>query len=134
MSLVGLVLVLALIAATAIGGIYGARQDYEDSLARAYELESASSSLYAANVVEQAASQRRGGDAATLVKRAGAAFDSRVRRIAPLAAGDGESARLLDRALSAERRSRPRTAGNRRRRTASTPAAAGPPSPKPVGP
>ena len=121
LSLVGLVLVLALIAATAIGSIYGARQDYEDSLARAYELESASSSLYAANVVEQAASQRRGGDAATLVKRAGAAFDSRVRRIAPLAADDGESARLLDRALSAERRSRPRTAGNRRRRTASTP-------------
>ncbi|MGI8749054.1 MAG: ATP-binding protein [Thermoleophilaceae bacterium] len=119
-SLVGLVLVLALIAATAIGGIYGARQDYEDSLARTYELESASSALYAASVVEQAASQRSGGGAPTLVRQAGAAFDSRVRGIARLATDDGRSGRSLDRAVSAERRARRLAADTRRRQTAST--------------
>ncbi len=44
LALVGLTIVLALAAAAGIGGIYSARQDYEDSLARAYSLEAASAS------------------------------------------------------------------------------------------
>ena len=48
LSLVGLTLVLALVAALGIGNLYEARQDYEDSLARTYELESSSSRLLAA--------------------------------------------------------------------------------------
>jgi cell division protein FtsX len=53
LSLVGLTLVLALVAALAIGNLYEARQDYEDALARTYELESASSRLLAAGVIEE---------------------------------------------------------------------------------
>ena len=62
-ALVGLTLVLALAAAAGIGGIYSARQDYEDALARTYSLEAASSALFSAGVVEQAALQttRPGG-------------------------------------------------------------------------
>ena len=51
---------LALAAAAGIGGIYSARQDYEDALARAYSLEAASLALFAAGVVEQAALQAPG--------------------------------------------------------------------------
>ena len=118
-SLVGLVLVLALIAAAGIGGIYGARQDYEDSLARAYEIESASSSLYTASVVEQAAAQQRGAGAGKLVRQAGAAFHSRARRTSALA-DDDASRRLLKRAVSAEGRARGLAGSGRRRQTAST--------------
>ncbi len=55
LALVGLTLVLALIAALGIGNLYSARQDYEDTLARTYELESASSRLLAAGVIEETA-------------------------------------------------------------------------------
>ncbi len=114
-ALLGLVLVLALIAAAGIGGIYSARQDYEDSLARSYELETASSALYAANVVEQAAAQQTGRGASRLVRQAGRAYDSRAGATAPLARDDPASARALARAGSAERRARRLAASGGRR-------------------
>ena len=42
-ALIALTLVLALIAAIGIGKIYSARQDYEDAIARSYELQSSAS-------------------------------------------------------------------------------------------
>ena len=82
---------LALAAAAGIGGIYSARQDYEDALARAYSLEAASSALFSAGVVEQAALQTTGRAGADLRRRARAAYRDRARRARALAAGDPAS-------------------------------------------
>ena len=116
-ALVGLTMVLALAAAAGIGGIYSARQDYEDALARAYSLEAASSALFAAGVVEQAALQARGRAGADLRRRARAAYRDRARRARALAAGDPASRRLVDRAVSgpgADRAPEPRAGAGRR--------------------
>ncbi len=103
-ALVGLTLILALAAAAGIGGIYSARQDYEDQLARTYSLEAVSSALFASGVVEQAALQARGRTAAGLRRRAREAYEDRARRARSLAAGDPPSRRLVDRAVAGQRR------------------------------
>ena len=103
-ALVGLTLVLALAAAAGIGGIYSARQDYEDALAGAYSLEAASSALFASGVVEQVALQARGTGTAGLRRRARAAYVDRARRARALAAGDPASRRLVDRAVAGQER------------------------------
>ena len=74
LALIGLTLVLALIAALRIGNLYSARQDYEDTLARTYELESASSRLLAAGVIEETASSAVGPRRAVRAGRAERAF------------------------------------------------------------
>ena len=61
-----------MIAALGIGSLYSARQDYEDELARTYELESRPRALLAAGVVEEAALRERGPDAAAARRRAAA--------------------------------------------------------------
>lgn len=122
-ALVGLTVVLALAAAAGIGGIYSARQDYEDALARAYSLEAASSALFASGVVEQAALQARGSGSAALRRRARVAYEDRARRARALAAGDPVSRRLVDRAVANQdrivrlSRGSPRSAAGRVRRT-----------------
>jgi signal transduction histidine kinase/DNA-binding response OmpR family regulator/HAMP domain-containing protein len=103
LALVGLVVVLAVIATAGLGSIYKARQSYEDSLARAYSLESASSSLYAASVVEQAAVQSR---SRAVEGPARGAYESRARRAAILARDDPPSARLVRAAVASERAAR----------------------------
>ena len=106
LSLVGLTLVLALVAALGIGNLYEARQDYEDELARTYELESASSRLLAAGVIEETSFRERGAGARGARRRAARAFDAVAERALALARTDPESERLLRARLAAERRAR----------------------------
>lgn len=106
LSLVGLTLVLALIAALGIGNVYSARQDYEDALARTYELQSASSRLLAAGVIEETAFRQRGPGAAAALRRARRAFDAEAADALSLARGDAESVRLVRARVAAERRAR----------------------------
>ena len=106
LSLIGLTLVLGVIAALGIGNLYSARQDYEDELARAYELESTASAMLAAGVVEEAALRERGADAAESRRRAAAGFDAEARRALSLASPDEESLRLVRGRIAAQERVR----------------------------
>lgn len=106
LALVGLTLVLGLIAALGIGNLYSARQDYEDALARTYELEAASARLLAAGVVEEAAlvTTTRRGEA--LRRRARDAFGARAADALDLARGDDASLRAVRERVDAEVRAR----------------------------
>ena len=113
LSLIGLTLVLALIAALGIGNLYATRQDYEDSLARTYELESASSRLLAAAVIEETTFRRNDREAPAARRRARQAFDGQAAEVLALADDDAQSERLVRERIAAERRAR-RLAGQRR--------------------
>jgi signal transduction histidine kinase/CheY-like chemotaxis protein len=104
--LLGLTLLLGTIAAIAIGNLYKARQDYEDDLARAYDLQVASSRLLTAGVVEEAALGTQGAAATGLRRRAADSFDAAARNALRLARGDAESERLVRTRLVLERRAR----------------------------
>jgi signal transduction histidine kinase/DNA-binding response OmpR family regulator/HAMP domain-containing protein len=119
LALVGLTLVLALIAGVGIGSIYSARQSYENSLARAYELEASSSRLLAAGVIEEAAFRRRDRGAPAARREARRAFDFQAGQAAALARGDAASRRLVGARLAAERRARRLSAALRKRRSRS---------------
>lgn len=106
LALLGLTLVLALVAALGIGNLYETRQDYEDALARSYELESASSRLLAAGVIEETSFRERGARARGARRRAAGAFDAVAAQALSLARTDPESERLVRARLSAERRAR----------------------------
>ena len=106
LALVGVTLLLAVIAAIAIGNLYEVRQEYEDDLAAAYELESSASALLAAGVVEEAALRDGGADPAGARRRAAEAFDVEAERALRLAGGDAESRRLVHARIRAQRRVR----------------------------
>ena len=106
LALIGLTLVLGLIAALGITSLYGARQDYEDDLVRAFELESTASALFAAAVVEEAALREPGGGLELDPRRAAADFDVRAERARRLARSDAESLRLVAARVAAQRRVR----------------------------
>ena len=106
LMLIVVTLALAVVAALGIGSLYNTRQDYEDDLARAYELESAGSRMLAAGVIEEAALARRDRNARTARAAAARAFDAEARRALDLAAGDDESARLVNRRIALEGRVR----------------------------
>ena len=106
LALIGLTLVLALIAALGIGNLYAARQDYEDALARTYEVESASSRLLAAAVIEETTFRRRDRDGAGARRRARQAFDAQAGELLALAQDDRQSERLVRERIAAERRAR----------------------------
>lgn len=106
LALVGLTLVLSLVAALGIGNLYEARQDYEDSLARTYELESSSSRLLAAGVIEETSFRERGAGARAARRRAARAFDAVAAQSLSLASTDPRSERLVRARVSAERRAR----------------------------
>ena len=85
LALVGLTLALGGLAALSIGALYGARQDYEDALARAYAGEVAAANLLAADVVQTAApspAARRAHDRAVATLRRTAAGDAASERLA----------------------------------------------------
>lgn len=106
LALIGLTLVLALIAALGIGNLYAARQDYEDDLARTYEVESASSRLLAAAVIEGAVLPRRDRTSAGARRRARQVFESQAAEVLALAQGDRQSERLVRDRIAAQRRVR----------------------------
>ena len=106
LALIGLTIALGLIAALGIGSLYSARQDYEDELARAYELESSASALLAAGVVEEAALRESGAGAEQAQRRARAGFDAEAQRALRLAEPDEESERLVRGRIAAQARVR----------------------------
>jgi len=108
-SLVGLTMVLALIAALGVGNLYSARQDYEGALARSYELESAVSRLLAAGVIEEVGF-RAGVAALPARRKARQAFIEQAREALILARGDPPSRRLVRARVAAQDRAR-RVAG-----------------------
>jgi signal transduction histidine kinase len=116
LALLGLTVALGVIAAVAIGNLYDARQRYEDELAKAYELEAASARVFAVGVVEELALRERGRNAPGLRQLAASGFDAEAGRALDLAAGDGESARLVRARIAAERRARRLAAARSRRR------------------
>ncbi|MEJ7750234.1 MAG: ATP-binding protein [Thermoleophilaceae bacterium] len=122
LALMGLTLVLALIAAVAIGNLYSDRQDYEDTLARTYELESASSRILAAGVIEETALVAVGPGAPAARKRAQPAFARSTRTALALARGDRQSVRRVRARAAAQGRARRLAAAGRR---PGSPAAAG---------
>src|SRR5439155_12373945 len=101
--LLGLTLLLGTIAAIAIGNLYRARQHYEDKLARAYDLQVASSRLLADGAIEEDA---LGSRSLAARRSAAAAFDSDAQRALDLARGDAESERLVRARVATERRAR----------------------------
>ena len=116
LALAGLTFVLALIAALGIGNLYAARQDYEDALARSYELESAVSRLLAAGVIEETGFRVTGRAAVRARRRAREVFEAQASEALTLARGDRESVRLVRERIRAQSRAR-RLAGPRRRRS-----------------
>ena len=114
LALVGLTLVLALIAALGIGNLYSARQDYEDALARSYELQSAGSRLLAAGVIEETTFRATGRAVAPARRRARTVFDEQAAEALTLARGDAQSVRLVRERITAQRRARRLARGGRR--------------------
>ena len=88
LALLGLTLVLGVIAALSVGDLLSTRQQYEDALARSYQLEAASARLLAVGVLEEEALGRT--DAAA-PERAGAR-GSRFDRMAAAGARAGRRA------------------------------------------
>lgn len=106
LALVGLTVALALIAALGIGNLYSARQNYEDALARTYELEAASARLLAAGVAEEAAFTSTAPGGADVRRRARQAFGDRADEALQLAAGDRASVGLVRARIAVEQRAR----------------------------
>ncbi|WP_354700300.1 hypothetical protein DSM112329_00568 [Paraconexibacter sp. AEG42_29] len=112
-ALLGLTVVLAVVAAVGVAALYGSRQDYEDSLSDALQLQTAAGRVLAAGVVEEATLRltpagASGGSAAARAAaaerraRARDAFDQTLAAARTLAAGDAASRDFLDRADRAQ--------------------------------
>ena len=114
LALVGLTVALALIAALGIGNLYSARQDYEDALARTYELEVASARLLAAGVVEESTLTSTASGSDSLRLRARRAFRDRAQDAQRLARADPASARRVRARIAVQRRARRLAASARR--------------------
>jgi len=108
LALLGLTIALTAIAGFGVGGLYSSRQQYEDRLARAFELKAVSGRLLAASVVEEATLRARtAGDAsAAEVRRARAAYDQALVDARRRAHDDPASLVILDRAAAAQARLR----------------------------
>ena len=117
LALLGTTLLLGVIAAFGVARLYDARQDYEDRLASAYELEAAAARMLAAGVIEEAALQARGSRAAR--RRAAVTFSAEARTATSFAGGDRESERLVRARIAAQADAR-RAAERRRRPSAVT--------------
>ena len=89
-----------------IGNLFEARQDYEDELARTYELQSASSRLLAAGVIEETSFRERGAGARGARRRAARGLRRGGRPGAVASPTDPESARLVRARIAAQRRAR----------------------------
>jgi signal transduction histidine kinase/DNA-binding response OmpR family regulator/HAMP domain-containing protein len=107
LALLGLTIVLAAVAAGGVAFLYNTRQDYEDRLAEAYQLQTAASRLLAAAIVEEATLRTANG-AGGKAQRAAArhAFEVTLADSRRLAHKDPQSARLLEDAARSQERAR----------------------------
>ncbi len=87
-----------------MGGLYSSRQQYEDRLARAFELKAAAGRLLAASVVEEATLRARAAQDAspTEVRHARAAYGQALADARRRAADDPASLAILGRAAEAQ--------------------------------
>jgi signal transduction histidine kinase/HAMP domain-containing protein len=92
LSLIGLTVVLAVVAALGVSSLYRSRQRYEDTLLQTSALSTASANLLSARVVQEYASGR---DAASVRRAANRAYLSSLDHAVSLAAGDAASVRLV---------------------------------------
>ena len=95
LTLLGLTLLLGVLAGLGVANLYRTRQHYENRLAAAYALETASAKLLAASVVEEATLRLSPAGAPTRL-RAQQAFDDALRSARTLAAGDPPSLALIN--------------------------------------
>lgn len=105
-SLVGLTLTLLAVAALGVAGLYGARVDYEDALARTYELETAAARLRTAALAEQTARASAPEGASPASRSATMAFEAEADVALALASTDAASRGLVIEAVSLQRRIR----------------------------
>ncbi len=104
LALLGLTILLTAIAGFGVAALYNSRQDYEDKLADALEMETAAARLLAAGVVEEATLRTATGSAgATARARARGAFEAALDSGRDQAADDPPSRRLIDQAEAAQR-------------------------------
>ncbi|MCW2997377.1 MAG: hypothetical protein JWN65_926 [Solirubrobacterales bacterium] len=96
-ALLGLTLVLTAVAALGVASLYGSRQDYEDRLSDALQLQTSAGRVLAAGVVEEATLRLApaGAAGADQRRRAKAAFEGALDAARVLAAGDRVSAGLV---------------------------------------
>ena len=103
LALLGLTILLTAIAGFGVAALYNSRQDYEDKLADALEMETAAARLLAAGVVEEATLRTATGSAgATARQRARSAFEAALESARAQADDDPPSRRLIDRAEAAQ--------------------------------
>jgi signal transduction histidine kinase/DNA-binding response OmpR family regulator/HAMP domain-containing protein len=105
LSLVGLTLTLAALAALTVGALLDARQDYEDGLASGYAGEVAAANVLATSVVEERVVGDRRSSRAERAEAA-RAFAHAVAEARAAADGDGRSLELVAAAEASQRRLR----------------------------
>jgi signal transduction histidine kinase/DNA-binding response OmpR family regulator len=93
LALLGLTLALTTIAGLGVASLYGSRQDYEDRLSEALELQASAARLLAGSVVEEATLRTDASDATR--RQARSAFDSAVSDAQAKAGGDTRSQELI---------------------------------------
>jgi signal transduction histidine kinase/ActR/RegA family two-component response regulator len=122
LALIGLTLALAVVAGLGLAGLYGARQDYEDTLTSSSSLATAAANLLTAGIAEaEVLRDARGPGAAAAKRQAVSAYQRAGTAARTLASSDPVSARLLSEQLAAEARAR-RLASQGRLMLASAPA------------
>ncbi|HYH59840.1 MAG TPA: ATP-binding protein [Thermoleophilaceae bacterium] len=105
-GLFGVTVLLGVVSALAVAGIFEARQDYEDKLADSYELQVSAGRLLTAGVLEAAVLQRRDARAVRARALAREAFEEEARTAARLARADPQSAAIVRRRIAAQERAR----------------------------
>ena len=105
-GLLGMTMLLGVISALAVAGIFDARQDYEDKLADSYDLQVSAGRLLTAGVLEAAVLERSGERAVRARQLAREAFEEEARTAERLAQSDPESAAIVERRIAAQERAR----------------------------
>jgi len=104
-ALLGLALALACLAVLALAGLYGARQDYEDSLVRSYSAQVAGADLVTASVLEETTLRSARSDADARA-RVAAIFDRAAQVAGQSAEGDPVSVAAVTEQVGAQQRAR----------------------------
>jgi signal transduction histidine kinase/CheY-like chemotaxis protein/HAMP domain-containing protein len=103
-ALLGLTVLLAIVAAVGVAALYASRQDYENRLSDALQLQTAAGRVLAASVVEEA-TLRLTPDAASAAdrrRRARSAYDQTIASARTIADNDPRSLAFLDQAVRAQ--------------------------------
>ncbi len=107
LALIGLTLVLAVVAALGVSSLYGARQQYENTLAQSSSLATAAANLVSAGIVEEEVLRDvRGPTAPDARAEASNAYGAAAQTAAQLARGDPRGTRLVQEQIATEAQAR----------------------------